>query len=69
MRRPIVQRPEEQSGDGYDKTIQAGDQLMPHQVELGLEIRFEQLQILLRRNVLMDRVVKSPARCVRLPNC
>ena len=45
---------EEQASEHNHQAAEAGDQLMPHQVDLRLELRFEELQVLLGGDVVMD---------------
>ena len=58
-----MQRREEQASEHDHQPAEAGDQLMPHQLQLGLQIGpdlaqvgSDELQILLGSNVVVDRI-------------
>jgi len=51
MRRPVMQRREEQTEKHDHQAAEAGEQVMPHDVDLSLKPRFEELQVLLGRDV------------------
>jgi hypothetical protein len=59
VRRPIMQRGEENAGQGHDQCAEPDDDSVDIGFELDpkrLQVRPDKVQVLLRGNVIMDRV-------------